>query len=79
MHDSPLPMLLALAGIAAEFCAQPEMWPMFREFMEEGMEKGVGEVPREAMQAASGIIVTMVQRLENEMLDAEFADLLSTN
>lgn len=72
-------MLLALAGIAAEFCAQPEMWPMFREFMEEGMEKGTGEVPREAMHAASGIIVMMVQRLEGEMLEAEFTDLLGAN
>lgn len=79
MHDSPVPMLLALTGIAAEFCAQPEMWPLFQEFMEEGMEKGVGEVPREAMHAASGVIVTMVQRLEAEILDTEFADLLSTN
>lgn len=79
MHDSPVPMLLALTGLAAEFCAQEEIWPLFREFMEEGMEKGVGEVPREAMQAASGIIVTMMQRLENEMLNAEFADLLSSN
>lgn len=79
MHDSPVPMLLALTGIAAEFCAQSEIWPLFREFMEEGMEKGVGEVPREAMHTASGIIAMMVQRLEGEMLDAEFADLLGTN
>lgn len=79
MHDSPLPMLLALAGIAAEFCAQPEMWPMFREFLEEGMEKGVGEVPREAMNAASGLIVMMMQRIEGDMLEAEYADLLSAN
>jgi len=79
VHDSPVPMLLALTGIAAEFCAQPEIWPLFREFMEEGMEKGVSEVPREAMNAASGIIVMMLQRLEGEMLDMEFTDLLSTN
>lgn len=79
MHDSPVPMLLALTGIAAEFCAQPEIWPLFREFMEEGMEKGTGEVPPEAMRMASGIIVMMLQRLEGEMLDTEFADLLSTN
>ena len=79
MHDSPAPMLLALAGIAAEFCAQPEMWPMFREFLEEGMEKGTGEVPREAMHAASGIVVMMLQRLEGELLEAGFADLLSAN
>lgn len=77
MHDSPVPMLLALTGIAAEFCAQPEIWPLFREFMEEGMEKGVGEIPPLAMHVASGVIVTMVQRLEGEMLDAEFEDLLS--
>lgn len=79
MHDSPVPMLLALTGIAAEFCAQPEIWPLFREFMEEGMEKGTGEVPPEAMHAASGVIVMMLQRLEGEMLDTEFADLLSTS
>ncbi len=79
MHDSPLPMLLALAGIAAEFCAQPEMWPMFREFLEEGMEKGVGEVPREAMKSASSLIVMMVQRIEGDMLDTEYAHLLSAN
>lgn len=79
MHDSPVPLLLALTGIAAEFCAQPEMWPMFREFLEEGMEKGVGEVPREAMHSASSLVVMMVQRLEGEMLEAEYADLLSTN
>ena len=77
MHDSPVPVLLALMGVAAEFCAQAEMWPLFREFLEEGMEKGTGEIPREAMHAASSLIMVMVQRLEQDMLDGEFADLLS--
>ena len=77
MHDSPVPVLLALAGIAAEFCAQPEMWPLFREFLEEGMERGTGEVPREALHAASSLMVMMVERLERDMMAQEFADLLA--
>ena len=79
MHDSPVPVLLALAGIAAEFCAQPEMWPLFKEFLEEDMEKGTGEVPREAMNAVSSLMVMMVQRLEKDMMAQEFADLLAQN
>lgn len=79
MHDSPVPMLLALTGVAAEFCAQPEMWPLFREFLEEGMEKGAGEVPREALHAASSLVVMMVERVERDMMTQEFADLLSKN
>lgn len=77
MHDSPVPVLLALTGIAAEFCAQPEMWPLFREFLEEGMERGTGEVPREALHAASSLMVMMVERLERDMMAQEFADLLA--
>ena len=79
MHDSPVPVLLALMGVAAEFCAQPEMWPLFREFLEEDMEEGTGEVPREAMHAASSLMVMMVQRLERDMMAQEFADLLAQN
>ena len=40
---------------------------LFREFLEEDMENGTGEVPREAMNAVSSLMVMMVQRLEKDM------------
>lgn len=79
MDESPVPALLAVCGIAAEFCAQPEIWPLFDEFMQEGSEKGTTGLPREALHTASSVILAIVSGLQQEMIADQFADLLGRN
>lgn len=78
MADSPLPVLLAASGVAAEFCARPEIWPLFEDFLTEGME-GIpdGNVNREFLHLSSAVILLLVQGMEREMIADKFSDLLA--
>ena len=78
MPDNPLPILLAASGVAAEFCARPEIWPLFEDFLTEGMQGIPGsDINREFLHVSSAVILLLVQAIEREMIADRFADLLS--
>ena len=80
LQDEILPEILAAAGVAAEFCARPEVWPAFEEWLrEDGYATSDETVSREFLASASRILLVLIQRLEAEMIQARFRDLLSEN
>ena len=81
MADSPIPMLLAASGAAAEFCGRAEIWPLFEKWLSEGIEGKVdeAEVSRETMFLAAQVTLMILHGIEKEMIVAGFADLLSEN
>jgi len=80
MAENPLPMLLAASGVAAEFCAKPEIWPLFEEFLVEGMDGTPDDsVSREFLHLTASVILVLVQAMERESIADQFADLLAEN
>lgn len=81
MADSPIPMLLAASGAAAEFCGRPEIWPVFEQWLAEGIEEKVddADVCRETMHAAATVTLMILREIEKEMIPGRFADLLGSS
>ena len=80
-RDDIFPEILAAAGVCADFCARPEIWPAFEEWLREDGVTSADEdlVSREFLIAASRAILMLVNRLEAEMIAEKFRLLLSEN
>jgi hypothetical protein len=80
-RDEILPEMLAATGVCAEFCARPEIWPIFEGWIQEEYpsESGDETVSRDFLIAASRILLVLIQRMEAEMIADRFRDLLSEN
>ena len=79
-RDEILPEILAAAGVSAQFCSRPEIWPMFEDWLrEDGYAVGDETVSREFLMAAGRILLVLIQRIEMEMIQGQFRDLLSGN
>lgn len=80
-RDDMLLEILAAAGVCADFCARPEIWPAFEEYMREDEISPADEelVSREFLLAASRVILMLINQLESEMIAEKFRLLLSEN
>jgi len=75
-----LPTILAAGGTAAEFCSRPEVWPLFEQWLHEGMDgKPDGSVTREFMSVTAAVMLLLVQGIERETIAEQFADLLRSS
>lgn len=77
--DDILPEILAAAGVCADFCARPEVWPAFEEWLREDEVSPADEelVSREFLITASRVVLMLINRLEAEMIAEKFRLLLS--
>lgn len=55
-----VPAAMAAGAIALEFCAQPETWPVFTEYMR---RRGVHELPREGGVVAAQLLLLLSEKL----------------
>ena len=44
LRDEILPEILAAAGVSAEFCARPEVWPAFEEWLRQLRDRAYVEL-----------------------------------
>lgn len=81
MAESPILTLLAAAGAAAEFCGRPEIWPLFEEWLSEGIQGKVDDasVSRDTMFIAASATLMIVHGIEKEMIADGFANLLASS
>jgi hypothetical protein len=75
--DDLLPTVLAAGGTAAEFCSQPEIWPLFEKWLY-GDRRPDGEVTQDFMSLTATISLLLVQGIEREMLAGQAAEFLAT-
>ena len=80
-RDDILPEILAAAGVCADFCARPEIWPLFEEWLrEDGIAPGDEElVSREFLLAVSRVVLMLINQMEAEAIAEKFRLLLSEN
>lgn len=75
-----LPTILAAGGTAAEFCSRPDIWPLFEQWLHEGMTgEPDGSVTQEFMSVTAAVTLLLVQGIEREMIAEQFADLLQSS
>jgi len=76
-NDEMLPEILAAAGVAVEFCARPEMWDVFLEWMTDNGFLSAGEtVNREFFLQVSPFISVLAEFVEEELVVSSFASKL---
>jgi hypothetical protein len=80
-RDDILPEILAAAGVCADFCARPEIWPAFEESLREDevAESDEELVSREFLLVVSRVILMLIQRMEADTITEKFRLLLSEN
>jgi len=80
-RDDILPEILAAAGVCADFCSRPEIWPAFEEYLREDEISPVDEdlVSREFLLVVSRVILALINQLESDTIAEKFRLLLSEN
>ena len=80
-RDDILPEILAAAGVCADFCARPEIWPAFEEYMREDEIAPADEelISPEFLLTVSRVILMLINKIEAEMIAEKFRLLLSEN
>jgi hypothetical protein len=76
--DDLLPMVLAASGTAAEFCARPEIWPHFEQWLRDGLDGETDDsVTPEFMSTSATVVLVLIQAIERETIARNFSDLLA--
>ena len=78
LDESPLPMMMAAAGTAAEFCSRPEVWSSYEEWLREGIDGEPDEtVTREFLSATARVMLMIIQGMEQQIISERFTQIVT--